>query len=37
MTEEENEYFDARYDDSVDTSETHMKEVQKEMEHESDF
>lgn len=37
MTQEENEYFDARYDDSVDTSETHMKEVQKEMEHESDF
>ncbi len=37
MIEEENEYFDARYDDSVDTSETHMKEVQKEMEHESDF
>jgi len=33
---EENEYFDARKED-VDTSETHMKEVQKEMEHESDF
>jgi len=37
MTEQESEYFDARYDDSVDTSESHMKEVQKEMEHESDF
>jgi len=37
LPEEDNEYFDARADESVDTSEQHMKEVQKEMEHESDF
>jgi chloramphenicol 3-O-phosphotransferase len=37
MTQQENEYFDAKYDDSVDTSESHMKEVQKEMETESNF
>jgi DNA-directed RNA polymerase subunit beta' len=36
LPEEENEYFDARKED-VDTSESHMQEVQKEMEHESDF
>jgi DNA-directed RNA polymerase subunit beta' len=33
---EENEYFDAKQE-GVDTSETHMKEVQKEMETESNF
>ena len=36
LSEEENEYFDARSED-IDTSEPHMQEVQKEMEHESDF
>lgn len=36
LPEEENEYFDAKSEE-VDTSESHMKEVQKEMETESNF
>jgi DNA-directed RNA polymerase subunit beta' len=36
LPEEENEYFDARQE-GVDTSESHMKEVNKAIEHESDF
>ena len=34
---DEEEYFDPRRQESVDTSEPHMKEVQKEVEHQSDF
>lgn len=33
---DENEYFDARQE-SVDVSERHLREVTKEIEHESDF
>ncbi|MCD5375453.1 DNA-directed RNA polymerase subunit beta' [Candidatus Gracilibacteria bacterium] len=36
LPEEENEYFDARQE-GVDTSEAHMQEVNKAVEHESDF
>lgn len=35
--EAESEYFDARQDEEVDTSESHMQEVVAEVEHESDF
>ncbi len=37
VKEDESEYFDPKTEENIDTSETHMKEVQKEMEHESDF
>lgn len=37
LPEDTSEYFDARKDKEVDTSEPHIQEVQKEMEHESDF
>ena len=37
LPQEEEEYFDARRDEAVDTSEPHMQEVQKEMENESNF
>lgn len=33
----ESEYFDAKQDEEVDTSERHMQEVVAEVEHESDF
>jgi len=34
---DEQEYFDPNTQEKVDTSEAHLREVQKEMEHESDF
>ena len=37
LTEDEADYFDPDMQDDVDTSETHIREVQQEMEHESDF
>jgi DNA-directed RNA polymerase subunit beta' len=37
LTEDDDEYFDPNFDDSVDTSERHLQEVVASVEHESDF
>lgn len=37
LPKDEGDYFDAKRDEDVDTSEKHLKEVEKEIAHESDF